>query len=68
MNTLAIVPELFYETHGPRMGLVALSLQETLPATTIHIFSRTDLPLSLPAQRLLDTFLQESVSVRKSGL
>lgn len=68
MNTLAIVPELFYETHGPRMGLVALSLQETLPATTIHIFSRTDSPLSLPAQRLLDTFLQESVSVRQSGL
>lgn len=68
MNTLAIVPQLFYETHGPRMGLVALSLQETLPATTIHIFSRTDSPLSLPAQRLLDTFLQESVSVRQSVL
>lgn len=67
MDTLAIVPERFYATHGPRMGLVALSLQETLPATTIHIFSRTDVPLSLPAQRLLDTFLQESVLVRESG-
>jgi LysR family transcriptional regulator of abg operon len=60
MDTLAIVPKRFYEVHGPRMGLVALELQETLPATTIHIFSRTDAPLSLPAQRLLDTFWQES--------
>jgi len=67
MDTLAIVPERFYEAHGPRMGLVALSLQETLPATSIHIFSRADAPLSLPAQRLLDTFLQETVSVRHSA-
>lgn len=66
MDTLAIVPERFYEAHGPRMGLVALSLQETLPATTIHIFSRADAPLSLPAQRLLDTFMQEAVSKHKS--
>ena len=67
MDTLAIVPERFYATHGPRMGLVALSLQETLPATTIHIFSRTDAPLSLPAQRLLDTFLQESTLLREAS-
>ena len=62
MNTLAIVPKRFHEVHGPRMGLVALALRETLPPTTIHIFSRTDAPLSLPAQRLLDTFLQEAKS------
>ncbi len=65
MNTLAVVPARFYEVHGPRMGLVALDLQEKLPATTIHIFSRADAPLSLPAQRLVDTFLQEATSVRK---
>jgi len=60
MDTLAIVPQRFHAVHGPRMGLVALALQETLPATTIHVFSRTDAPLSLPAQRLLDTFLHEA--------
>lgn len=64
MDSLAIVPERFYQTHGPRMGLVALHLQETLPATTIHIFSRADEPLSLPAQRLFDAFLQEAVLMR----
>lgn len=63
MNTLALVPARFYEVHGPRMGLAALDLQEELPATTIHIFSRADAPLSLPAQRLVDTFLQEASSV-----
>ncbi len=64
MNTLAIVPARFFEVHGPRMGLVALALQEQLPATTIHIFSRADAPLSLPAQRLVDTFLQEAAGMR----
>lgn len=64
MNTLAIVPVRFFEVHGPRMGLVALALQEQLPATTIHIFSRADAPLSLPAQRLVDTFLQEAAGMR----
>ena len=68
MDTLAIVPERFYEAHGPRMGLVALQLQETLPATTIHIFSRADAPLTLPAQRLLDAFLQEAVLLRESAV
>ena len=65
MDTLAIVPKRFYDVHGPRMGLVALDLQETLPATTIHIFSRTDGPLSLPTQRLLDAFLQEAKALRQ---
>ena len=60
MDTLALVPERFFNVHGPRMGLVGLQLTETLPATTIHLFSRADAPLSLPAQRLFDTFVQES--------
>lgn len=66
MDTLAIVPARFHQVHGPRMGLVALELQEKLPATTIHIFTRADAPLSLPAQRLVDTFLQEASSVQPS--
>lgn len=67
MDTLAIVPERFHAVHGPRMGLVALPLQETLPTNAIHIFSRTDTPLSLPAQRLLDTFLQEAQAMGTLG-
>lgn len=68
MNHLAIVPRHFYQVHGPRMGLIALNLQETLPATTIHLFSRTDAPLSLPAQRLADTFQQTVETLRQSKL
>jgi DNA-binding transcriptional LysR family regulator len=67
MDSLAIVPKRFYEAHGPRMGLVALQLQDRLPATTIHIFSRADEPLSLPAQRLFDAFLQEALSLHPSS-
>lgn len=67
MPTLAIVPRRFYEVHGPRMGLVALGLQEKLAGTTIHLLFRADAPLSLPAQRLLDTFSQEAVFVGRSA-
>ena len=35
-------------------GLVALPMQDPLPMTQIHAFVRTDVSLSLPAQRLLD--------------
>jgi len=65
MQTLALVPRRFYEVHGPRMGLVALGLQEKLPSTTIHLIFRADAPLSLPAQRLLDTFSQEAAALGK---
>ena len=68
MKTLAMVPRRFFEVHGPRMGLVALGLQETLPRTTIHLIFRADAPLSLPAQRLLDTFLQEALAVGKGDV
>jgi DNA-binding transcriptional LysR family regulator len=66
MQTLAIVPQRFYEVHGPRMGLVALGLQEKLLSTTIHLIFRADAPLSLPAQRLLDTFSQEAATIGNS--
>jgi LysR family transcriptional regulator, regulator of abg operon len=67
MNLLSIVPLRFYDAHGPRMGLVALDLQEHLPTTTIHMFTRSEVPLSLPAQRLLDAFVQQAAEVRKLG-
>lgn len=63
LSTLALVPRRFHEVHGPRMGLVALPLQETLPATRIHLLWRADAPLSLAAQRLHDTFTQVALSL-----
>lgn len=67
MDTLTILPQRFYEAHGPRLDLVMLELKEHLPSTTIHIFSRADAPLSLPAQRLLDVFVHEAGKVRQPG-
>lgn len=67
MDTLTLLPRRFYEAHGPRLGLVMLNLQEHLPATTIHIFSRADAPLSLPAQRLMDTFVQQAGALRQGA-
>lgn len=61
-NALSVVPRHFHEVHGPRMGLVCLDLQETLPRTTIHIISRADAPLSLAAQRLVDMFQQQAAA------
>lgn len=64
-DCLTMVPRRFYEAHGVRLGLAALDLQEHLPATTVHVFSRADAPLSLPAQRLLDAFVQQAELLRK---
>ncbi|MEY3887053.1 MAG: hypothetical protein RL650_1145 [Pseudomonadota bacterium] len=66
MQTLALVPRRFYDVHGPRMGLVALELEEKLPSTSIHLIFRADATLSLPAQRLLDAFAQEASALGKS--
>ena len=54
IDAIALMPQRFFEAHGRRSGLVALPMQDPLPMTQIHAFVRTDVPLSLPAQRLLD--------------
>ena len=66
MGMLAAVPRSFFDTHGPRMGLEAVPIDERLPPTTIHLFTRTDAPLSLPAQRLVNAFLHEADQLRVS--
>ncbi len=55
----------FFESHGPRTGLVALPITDALPQTTIHLFCRTDAPLTLPTQRLKDGFEQEAKALRR---
>lgn len=60
MSALAVVPQRFFEAHGPRSGLVALDIAEPLPATAIHLTTRAEGPLTLPTQRLRDAFEQEA--------
>lgn len=63
MAALAVVPRHFFETHGPRMGLVALDIAEPLPPTVIHLTTRAEGPLTLPTQRLRDAFEHEARDV-----
>jgi LysR family transcriptional regulator of abg operon len=65
MDVLAAVPKRFFDTHGPRIGLTVLDLEETLPPTTIHLFTRTDTPLTLPTRRLVDAFIHEANTLQQ---
>jgi DNA-binding transcriptional LysR family regulator len=60
MDALALMPKRFFDSHGPRTGLTALPITDALPKTTIHIFWRTDGPLTLPTQCLKENFEQEA--------
>jgi len=59
-----VVPEGFFQRHGPAMNLVALPIADDLPATTIHLVARADAPLTVPAQRLYEAFEQEARGLR----
>jgi len=60
LDVVGILPRGFFERYGPRNDLVELPIEDPLPKTTIHSVSRSDAPLTLPAQRLLDAFMQEA--------
>src|SRR5690606_35361581 len=60
LDVVGIVPSSFLERYGRRAGLVALPIQDALPVTTIYAVLRADAPLTLPAQDLLEAFLQEA--------
>jgi len=66
MDAVALMPRRFFESHGPRIGLVALPIADALPLTTIHVFLRTDAPLTVPTQRLLDAFAHEALALRRA--
>jgi len=65
MDAVALMPRRFFDSHGPRTGLVALPIADSLPMTTIHLFVRTDVPATLPTQRLVDAFEQEAKELRR---
>jgi len=66
MDAVALMPQRFFDSHGPRNGLVVLPIADPLPQTTIHLFRRTDGPLTLPTQRLKDSFEQEAKALRRA--
>lgn len=66
MDAVALMPRRFFESHGPRSGLTALPIADALPLTTIHLFLRSDAPLTVPTQRLMDAFVSEAQAVRKA--
>jgi len=66
LDLVGVMPLAFVERYGPRMGLVALPIEDTLPQTMIQVLSRADTPLTLPAQRLLDALVQEAREVQTS--
>lgn len=67
MDAVALMPRRFFDSHGPRNGLVALPIaSDSLPMTTIHAFLRTDAPLTVPAQRLLDAIAHEARELRRA--
>jgi LysR family transcriptional regulator of abg operon len=66
MDALAVMPQAFFERHGPGTGLSSLRVRDELPATTLHLFTRAQGPLSEPAQRLLDAFEQEARGLQRN--
>ena len=66
LDAVCALPEPFFERHGTRLGLVRLSLVDTLPALTIHAAWRADARLTMPAQRLLDAFGEEAHGLSKA--
>lgn len=67
-DVIGIMPRSFLSRHGRRAGLVSLPIEDPLPITTIYAVSRSDAPLSLPAQDLLEAFMQEAREVVNSQL
>lgn len=60
LDVIGIMPRSFLDRQGQRAGLVALPIEDPLPVTTIYAVSCSDAPLTLPAQDLLEAFLQEA--------
>lgn len=64
LDVVGIMPRGFFDRYGPLMQLAALPIEDPLPRLTIHVVSRGDTPLTVPAQRLVDAFVQEARGLR----
>lgn len=66
VEAVALVPQSFFERHGPRMGLVRVPVTDQLPHVTLHAVWRADAPLTAPASSLLDALMQEAAQHRSA--
>jgi DNA-binding transcriptional LysR family regulator len=64
LDLIGVMASGFLQRYGPRVDLVQLPIREPLPITTIHLLSRADRPLTVPAQRLLEAITQEARNSR----
>ncbi|MBU4611774.1 LysR family transcriptional regulator [Achromobacter sp. GG226] len=64
VDAVALLPKRIFDAHAANAGLVALPIDEALPVTQIHAFVRTDVPLSVPAQRFLDAVEAQAQRMR----
>jgi LysR family transcriptional regulator, regulator of abg operon len=63
LDVIGVMPRGFFERYGSGVDLVALPIGDPLPATTIHLLSRMDRPLTIPAQRLFEAIAREARSL-----
>ncbi|XXA07895.1 LysR family transcriptional regulator [Paraburkholderia sp. A3BS-1L] len=61
MDVAGIMPRGFFDRYGSAMDLIELPIADALPRSTIHALYRADMPLTVPAQRLLESFVSEAV-------
>lgn len=64
-NALALVPRSFFERHGPHLRLVEVPVEDGPPPDTLHLLTRVDSPLTVPAQRLLGYFVHEAQVIQQ---
>ena len=59
-DLVCVMPQRFVDRHAARLDLVQVPVADPLPDAAILAVWRTDVPLTLPARRLLDAFVQEA--------
>ncbi len=68
LDLVAMMPRGFVDRYGPRVGLVALPIEDALPQTMIHALTRSDTSMTVPGQALLDALLQEARAQQASAV
>jgi DNA-binding transcriptional LysR family regulator len=65
IDALALVPSGFHERYGQYAGLKKIDVAQALPKVTLHAAWRANVPLTIPAQALLDAFKHEALGYSK---
>ena len=64
---MAVMPRGFFDFYGAPLGLVRLPIRDLLPVLPVYAMWRADAPLTLPAQRLLEAFVEEARGMPRAG-